>query len=131
MKYARRADLPLQLQAILVPDLSEMDIVSILQYINVGPVAVHPEVIQAALQPLSSTRREAIMGHFSEPFVEQGRAEGEARALIRLLEKRFGPMSSDLRQRIFSSGVTTIETWLDRAIDAPELLRVFEPEGTA
>jgi hypothetical protein len=73
------------------------------------------------------------MGHFSEQFVEQGRAEGraegEARALVRLLEKRFGPMPSDLRQRVFASGVTTIETWLDRALEAPELLRVFEPEG--
>lgn len=155
MKYARRADLPRQLRAILVPDLSEMDIVTILQYINVGPVAVPPEAIQAALHPLSPQRREAIMGHFSEPFVEQGRAEGrqqghaegrqqgraegrqqgraegEARALVRLLEKRFGPMPSDLQQRIFASSVTTIETWLDRALEAPELLRVFEPEGTA
>jgi predicted transposase/invertase (TIGR01784 family) len=135
MKYARRADLPRQLRAILVPDLCEMDIVTILQYINVGPVAVHPEAVQAALHPLSPKRREAIMGHFSEQFVEQGRtegrAEGEARALVRLLEKRFGPMPADLRQRVFASGVTTIETWLDRALEAPELRRVFEPERTA
>ena len=143
MKYARRADLPRHLRAILVPDLCEMDIVTILQYINVGPVIVNPEDIQAALHTLSPHRREAIMGHFSEPFVEQGRqqgcqqglqqgrAEGEARALVRLLEKRFGPIPSDLRHRIFTSGVTDIETWLDRALEAPELLRVFEPEGTA
>ncbi len=143
MKYARRADLPRQLKAILLPDLPEMDIVTILQYINVGPIAVPPEAIQAALHPLSPQRREVIMGHFSQPFVEQGRqqgraegreqgrAEGEARALVRLLEKRFGPMPSDLQQRIFASSVTTIEAWLDRALEAPDLLRVFEPEGTA
>jgi len=150
---ARRADLPQQLRAILVPELCEMDIVTILQYINVGPVAVDREAIEAALHPLSSNRREAIMGHFSEPFVEQGRqqgrqqgraeghqlghvegrqlgrAEGAASALVRLLEHRFGPVPSDLRQRIFASDVTTIETWLDRALEAPELLRVFEPES--
>jgi len=129
MKYARRADLPRQLRAILVPELCEMDIVTILQYINVGPVAMDREAIEAALHPLSPTRREAIMGHFSEPFVEQGRAEGAASALVRLLEHRFGPMPSDLRQRIFASDVTTIETWLERALEAPELLRVFDPES--
>ena len=122
-----------------------MDIVTILQYINVGPVAMDREAIEAALHPLSSNRREAIMGHFSEPFVEQGRqqgrqhgyiegrqqgrAEGAASALVRLLEHRFGPVPSDLRQRIFASDVTTIETWLDRALEAPDLLRVFEPES--
>jgi len=106
-----------------------MDIVTILQYINVGPVAVDREAIEAALHSLSPNRREAIMGHFSEPFVEQGRAEGAASALVRLLEHRFGPVPSDLRQRIFASDVTTIETWLDRALQAPELLRVFEPES--
>ena len=138
---ARRADLPQQLRAILVPELCEMDIVTILQYINVGPVAVDREAIEAALHSLSPNRREAIMGHFSEPFVEQGRqhghvegrqlgrAEGAASALVRLLEHRFGPVPSDLRQRIFASDVTTIETWLDRALEAPDLLRVFEPES--
>jgi hypothetical protein len=83
------------------------------------------------------------MGHFSEPFVEQGREqgrrqgrqqgriEGEARALVRLLEKRFGPIPSSLHERILASDLISIEAWLDRAVDARELLSVFEPKGTA
>jgi predicted transposase/invertase (TIGR01784 family) len=139
MKYAQRADLPQRLPIILVPELTDMDMVAILHYINSGPVAVGLEVIQAALQSVNHSRRETIMGHFSEPFVEQGReqglqqgrAEGEAKALVRLLEKRFGPIPSSLHDRIFASDVVTINVWFDRAVEARELLSVFEPNGTA
>jgi predicted transposase/invertase (TIGR01784 family) len=139
MKYAQRADLPQQLRVILVPELTDMDIVAILQYINAGPVAVGLEAIQAALQSVNHSRREAIMGHFSEPFVaqgleqgrRQGRQQGRADGLVRLLEKRFGPIPSSLHDRIFGSDVVTIDTWFDRAVEARELLSVFEPKGTA
>ena len=139
MKYAQRADLPQQLRVILVPELPDMDIVAILQYINAGPVAVGLEAIQAALQSVNYSRREAIMGHFSEQFVEQGRqqgrqegrAEGEAMFLVRLLEMRFGPIPSSLHERIYAADVISIGVWFDRAVEARELLSVFEPNGTA
>jgi len=116
-----------------------MDIVAILQYINAGPVAVGLEAIQAALQSVNYSRREAIMGHFSEQFVEQGRqqgrqegrAEGEAMFLVRLLEMRFGPIPSSLHERIYAADVISIGVWFDRAVEARELLSVFEPNGTA
>ena len=127
MKYAQRADLPQQLRVILVPELPDMDMVAILQYINAVPMAVGLEVIQAALQSVNHSRREAIMGNFSEPFVQQG----EAKALVRLLEKRFGPIPTSLHERIFASDVISIEAWIDRAVEARELLSVFEPRGTA
>jgi hypothetical protein len=125
--------------ATLVPELSNMDMDAILKYINAGPVAVGWEVIQAALQSVNHSPREAIMGHFSEQFVEQGRIEGEAWALVRLLEKRFGPIPSSLHERILASDLISIEAWLDRAmeawfdraLEALELQWVFEPKGTA
>jgi hypothetical protein len=131
MKYAQRADLPQQLRVILVPELSDVDMVAILQYINAVPMAVGLEVIRAALESVNHSRREAIMGNFSEPFVEQGRGEGEAMALVRFLQKRFGPIPPSLRERIFASDVISIEAWIDRAVEARELLSVFEPKGTA
>jgi len=33
--------------------------------------------------------------------------------------------------RIFASDVVTIDAWFDRAVEARELLSVFEPKGTA
>jgi hypothetical protein len=133
MKYAQRGDLPQQLRVILVPELSDMDMVAILQYINAVPMAVGLEVIRAALQSVNHSRREAIMGNFSEPFVEQGREQGRqqgrADGLVRLLEKRFGPIPPSLHDRIFASDVITIDAWFDRAVEARELLSVFEPKG--
>jgi hypothetical protein len=131
MKYAQRADLPEQLQFILAPELPDGDVMAILHYVNTGPVALGSQLLHAALQPLNSNRREKIMGHFSDQFVEQGRAEGEAKALVRFLERRFGGISRSLRERIFASDVVTIETWIDRAVEARELQSVFEPKVAA
>ncbi|MBF0334946.1 MAG: hypothetical protein HQL40_15075 [Alphaproteobacteria bacterium] len=52
-------------------------------------------------------------------------AEGEASALIRLAEKRFGPLPADLRARILAADAATVEAWLDRLMDAPSLETLF------
>ena len=59
--------------------------------------------------------------------IKKGRAEGMAEALSRILEKRFGPLSDDLRQRISVADTATVESWFDRAIAAPDLMSVFAP----
>lgn len=59
----------------------------------------------------------------------QGRAEGEqsgeAKALRRLLQKRFGPLPEALLARVHSASVDELEQWLDRALDADSLAEVF------
>jgi hypothetical protein len=55
----------------------------------------------------------------------EGEAKGEAKALIRLAVRRFGPMPGDVRDRIMSADATTIENWLDRLMDAPTLDAMF------
>jgi hypothetical protein len=40
-------------------------------------------------------------------------------------------MPSSLHDRIFASDVVTIDAWFDRAVEARELMSVFEPKGTA
>ena len=59
----------------------------------------------------------------------QGRAEGEqsgeAKALRRLLQKRFGPLPEALLARVHSASVDELEQWLDRALDADSLAGVF------
>jgi hypothetical protein len=57
----------------------------------------------------------------------EGIAEGKAAVLLSLLAKRFGPLTSARRKRIGSAKLATIELWLDRAIDAPNLSSVFSP----
>ena len=56
----------------------------------------------------------------------KGRIEGGAKILVSLLEKRFGTVSPQLRKRIFSADVPTLEKWVERVLDAPDLQSVFE-----
>ena len=81
------------------------------------------------------------MGWFSQPYYEQGFAEGEmrgelrgeargelkgeAKALVRLLKKRFGEIPASIREKIFAADVASIEVWADRAVAAPNLESVF------
>ena len=55
-----------------------------------------------------------------------GKAEGKAEALVLLLAQRFGALTPSLRQRIQEAKATTVECWLKRAIDAPDLPSIFD-----
>ncbi|MBI5165973.1 MAG: Rpn family recombination-promoting nuclease/putative transposase [Magnetospirillum sp.] len=57
--------------------------------------------------------------------VAEGRTEGEAFALIRLVEKRFGPLPANLRERILAADAASVEAWLDRLMEAPSLEVLF------
>lgn len=78
------------------------------------------------------------MGWLTQPFYErgmdegrakgriEGHAEGRAHMLMRLVEKRFGVVPPQLRERILAANVATLEEWADRILDAPDLSAVFE-----
>ena len=70
------------------------------------------------------------MGWLTQPYYEkgiaEGKAEGIAKVLARILEKRFGTLPNSIRQRIFAANVTEMESWVERAFDAPNLQSVFE-----
>lgn len=56
----------------------------------------------------------------------EGRVEGEARLLLRLLERRGFTVSSELAARVrATSDLATIEAWADRTLDARSLEDVF------
>jgi len=61
--------------------------------------------------------------------LSEGEARGEARgkgeALLRLTERRFGPLSREQRERIGQADLATLETWLDRVFEAPDLAVMF------
>ena len=78
------------------------------------------------------------MGWFSQPYYDQGLAEGEARGeargkaegeakmFARLLEKRFGAIPPPLRERIFAADTSSLEAWSERLFDARDLRSVFD-----
>ena len=48
----------------------------------------------------------------------KGRAEGEAKSLTRLLERRFGPLPAAVRSRIDVADLNQLDAWIDRVLDA-------------
>gem|GEM_PF-3576836 len=55
----------------------------------------------------------------------ESRAKGEALLLLRLLERRFGPLPADLRSRILAFDSQAREACADRIFDAPTLAAVL------
>jgi predicted transposase YdaD len=137
LKYSRRSDLAQRIDILLAeaPVLEEADLVLVLTYLDKGRIAVSGALMREALQRVVPERTERIMGWLTQPYFDmgkaegraEGRAEGEAKVLVRLIEKRFGVVSPQLRQRIFAADVATLEEWVERVIDAPDLQSVFEP----
>lgn len=56
----------------------------------------------------------------------EGKLEGEATVLERLLIKRFGPLNDDTQTRIKTATAEQLEHWIERILDAPTLMAVFE-----
>jgi predicted transposase/invertase (TIGR01784 family) len=131
LKYSRRDDLPACIDIVLaeVPVLGKRDLLVILNYLNKGPIALNSKVMHDALVRIVPERKEQIMGWFSQPYYEQGIVEGEARGeakvLALLLERRFGGLPASVRERIFAADVGSIEGWVKRVFDAPDLESVF------
>ena len=57
----------------------------------------------------------------------EGKIEGKGEALVRLAERRFGPLPDALRQRVETADAASIEGWLDGLFDATSLEMLFGP----
>lgn len=62
-----------------------------------------------------------------EEGLEKGRQEGEAKALLRLLQAKFGPPTPDLAARVQAAEPEQIEVWLTRILTASSPDEVFDP----
>jgi len=56
----------------------------------------------------------------------KGRKEGEAQVLIRLIERKFGPISEQLRRQIESADSEQRLTWAERILSAERIEEVFQ-----
>ena len=69
------------------------------------------------------------MTGFAERFIqqgiEQGKRQGEAQVLLRQLERKFGPVSANLRQRIQEADAETLLDWSERILTADTPDAVF------
>jgi trimethylamine:corrinoid methyltransferase-like protein len=57
--------------------------------------------------------------------LQEGVQKGEATLLLRLLERRFGPLPDDITSRVHAAATTVLEEWGLRVLDAENLAEVF------
>ena len=64
--------------------------------------------------------------NWKQQGVEEGMQQGEAGFLLRLLERRFGPIDEAIRTRVRSADSQTLLTWGERILTAQTIEEVFE-----
>ncbi len=62
---------------------------------------------------------------WSHELREEGRQEGEARLLLRMLETKFGPLDETTRTRILSAEAARLLEWGERFVYAERLTDIF------
>ncbi|WP_295883688.1 Rpn family recombination-promoting nuclease/putative transposase [uncultured Thiohalocapsa sp.] len=104
---------------------------SLLRYFVQGTQRVDEPTVRTLLQQTSTG--EPIMQTFIDRYIEQGINQGisqgldqgqrlgEATALLRLIERKFGPPSDSVRERVLAADSDTLLEWLDRILVAESL----------
>ena len=62
----------------------------------------------------------------TEKGVEKGILIGEAKTLLRLLNRRFGPISPEVAERVKNASEAELELWTDRVLDVESLEDIFK-----
>ena len=104
---------------------------SLLRYYVQGTQSLDEQDIRALLQNTSTG--EPLMQTFIDRYIEQGLQQGlqqgerrgEATMLLRLLERKFGPPSEPVRERITQADAETLLRWFDQGLIAQSLDEVL------
>lgn len=90
---------------------------------------VRERALRDEISELQGARREGWeegMQQGMQQGVQQGMQQGEALLLERLLIRRFGPLSEEIRQRLAQARSEQLEVWSERLLAAETLNGVFE-----
>lgn len=104
---------------------------SLLRYYVQGTRRLDEQDVRALLQNTQSG--EPLMQTFIDKYIEQGLQQGlqqgerrgEATMLLRLLERKFGPPSEPVRERITQADAETLLRWFDQGLTAHSLDEVL------
>jgi predicted transposase/invertase (TIGR01784 family) len=128
LKYATRASLQraklgMILGALrLVPWLVQAGVVYILETFE----SIDRAFLLGEVRRVMPEYEDVVMSIAAQEWKAEWKAEGKQEALMRILERRFGPLPEETRLRIVAATAGQIDAWIDRAIDAPALGAVFD-----
>jgi len=97
----------------------------VIEYILQTYPDVRLDDLSDGLSAAGGNQMEELMGTIAETLRAEGRAEGRAWSLIRVLESRFGSLPQGIRDRIAGADPDQLDAWLDRVLDAGSLDSVF------
>jgi hypothetical protein len=78
------------------------------------------EKARRALQSMNSLGFE-YQSDFARKYVAQGRAEGRAEIVLKQLQRRFGPLASDVQDRLHNATVPQLDAVAEALLTAPTL----------
>jgi len=81
----------------------------------------------AEAQRLAFVRERALRDEKSELKAarQEGRQQGRAAVLARLLQLKFGPLAEATQQRLAQAGEAQLDAWAERILSAHSLAEVF------
>jgi len=85
---------------------------------------IPPEQLHSTFERILQRPEETIMST-AEALKREGRTEGRIDALLRQMQKRFGPVPAETLQRLQSATQPELDRWTDRILDAKTLADVF------
>jgi len=91
-------------------------------------VDVAPRDLHDTFERLLQRPEDTIMGTLERTYQKgrtEGKAEGRADTILRMLHRRFGPLPEDVVERIRHGTEADLDRWTDRILDARTLADVF------
>ncbi len=66
------------------------------------------------------------MATIAEQLIEKGEKKGLRGAVLRQLQRRFGPLPAPVRERVEQASQGDLERWLDQVLTASTLAEVLD-----
>jgi predicted transposase/invertase (TIGR01784 family) len=89
---------------------------SLLRYYVQGTKRLDEQDVRMLLRETHSG--EPIMQTFIDKYIQQGEQRGEARALLKLVQTKFGPPEPEVKARIEQAEQEQLDVWLGRVLTA-------------
>ena len=95
------------------------------EYIRNTSTGEAREELERKLAAVKPEQKESVLGSMMEKLKAEGRVEGEAKSLTRLLERRFGPLPAAIKSRVDRADLKQLDAWIDRVLDVQSLDAMF------